>query len=366
MDIPNIYKIDYKKLAMIPIALMIISLFFITQIQLGIDFKGGTIITLQIEGDADTDSLESELINNGFTPSKIIQSKSNIGNFVEIELEQDDTLVKGEELRAGFYNYFEQASKYEGYAQGSNDSEVIVKATELRNELNDITNQMFTLAGTSMKAESIENTIQLRDHFKDSYDSIKNDYKTQLDSILHEQIDYSSISVNTVSPTLSERFIEKAAMATLISVIFSIVLAFAVFRKIAPSVAVLSGAVADMIITLGAMGLFGIPLSLPSFAALIMILGFSLDTDMLLTMRLIKHKAGKEMKQIAYETMKTGMTMSITDMIGFLVLLGLAIFGNISTYYFIASVAVIGLIGDLIATWLFNAPLLMWLLERER
>ncbi|MEM3030896.1 MAG: protein translocase subunit SecF, partial [Candidatus Micrarchaeia archaeon] len=137
-----------------------------------------------------------------------------------------------------------------------------------------------------------------------------------------------------------------------------------VFRTFSPSLAVLTGAASDIVIALGAMGAFGIPLTLPSFAALLMLIGFSLDTDILLTMRTLKRTEGTP-RQRAYETMKTGATMSLAALVAFGALLALALVTHIPTYYQIASVAIAGLLGDLVATWGLNAVVILWYLERK-
>ena len=135
------------------------------------------------------------------------------------------------------------------------------------------------------------------------------------------------------------------------------------FRVVVPSAAVIIGATCDIIIALGAMGLFGIPLTLPSFAALLMLVGYSLDTDILLTMRMLKRRGDPRDK--AHDAMKTGLTMSLTAIIAFATLFALAYFTHIRTYYEISAVALAGLVGDMIATWGINAVMLLWYVEKK-
>ena len=48
-------------------------------------------------------------------------------------------------------------------------------------------------------------------------------------------------------------------------------------------------------------------------------------------------------------------------------LLALALITHIATYYQIAAVAICGLFGDIIATWFFNAVIVLYYVEnRER
>ena len=163
---------------------------------------------------------------------------------------------------------------------------------------------------------------------------------------------------------MSERFIEKASSAVLYSAIISVILVFILFRSMVPSIAVVVGAASDILIALGGMGLFGIPFTLPALAALLMLIGFSLDTDILLTMRVLKRSG--DPRENAFDAMKTGMTMSVAAIVAFAVLFLLASFTHIATYYEISSVALAGLVGDLFATWGINAVIILFYLERKQ
>lgn len=373
MEIPNIYKGDYRKLMVVPIFLVIISLFLIPRIQLGIEFRGGTLITLLTDGPVDTVQLQKELTEAGIKVRRVQLVESSIGTTVEIELDEYPKLSQAEELKGEFYVYFENVSRlYANYLITNKTNQTLYhEYVQQRAKLDEIVNQMFSLASytpnTNLSSDvSGETNLNLvKQEFTNAYLKLKHDYEEKLGEVLRNHVRYSSISVDTVSPSLSSKFIDRAVQVTVISLIFVILLTFAVFRVPAPSVAVLTGALFDIIMALGAMGLFGIPLTLSSFAALLMMLGFSLDTDMMLTIKMLKIKRG-DLRERAYDAMRTGMTMSTTDFVAFVVLLVLGIVANISTYYEIASVAVCGLIGDLIATWMFNAPMVLWYLESRK
>ncbi|MCC7552412.1 hypothetical protein KO317_01975 [Candidatus Micrarchaeota archaeon] len=368
MKIPNIYEQDYKKLMVLPILLIIISLFFIPQIKVGIDFKGGTIITLYSDYTIQTENLENDLLQAGISLHSVKQFKTTLGNVVEIEIENEELIYEAEQLRSDFSNIFENVSRLESYvAQTNGENQTIINEyTNERSKADKIANNLFKLSGyTEKTAEQAESTNELKSLVTKAYLNIKSDYEDKLDSILKSNVNYSSITVDIVSPSLSSKFIEKATFVTVIAIVFAVILSFIVFRDIMPSLLVLTGAAADIIICLGAMGLFQIPFTLPSFAALLMMLGFSLDTDMLLTMRMLKQHEGTP-KERAYEAMKTGATMSLTDFIAFVALFVLAIMTNISTYYEISAIAICGLIGDIIATWLFNAVILLIYLEKTK
>ncbi|MFA5382104.1 MAG: hypothetical protein WC356_02985 [Candidatus Micrarchaeia archaeon] len=368
MNLPNIYERDYKKLIILPIVLVLISLFFIPQIKVGIDFKGGSVITLYSDAEVENNVLEQELLTSNILVRNIKQVQTTFGNVIEIEIESDPNIARAEELRRDFSNKIENVSRLESYISQSNitNQSLINEYNKERQEVNLIVDEIFRLSGyTNKTAEQAESANELKELFTDEYLNVKTNYEDKIDTILKKHVDYTSITVDVVSPNLSSKFIEKAVFVTIIAIFFAVILAFIVFRDPIPSLIVMTGAAADIIICLGAMGLFQIPFTLPSFAALLMMLGFSLDTDMLLTMRVLKQQEGTA-KERTFETMKTGITMSLTDFIAFVTLFILATLTNISTYNEIAAVTICGLIGDVIATWLFNAVILLYYLEKKK
>ena len=125
------------------------------------------------------------------------------------------------------------------------------------------------------------------------------------------------------------------------------------------------GAFADIAITMGVMGALGIPLSLASFSALLMLIGFSLDTDILLTARVLKRRE-ENARARAFDAMKVGIMMNLTTLAAFGVLAAIGYWLQISVYFQLGLVAAIGGgVVDFIATWLTNAPLLLWYAERK-
>jgi len=139
---------------------------------------------------------------------------------------------------------------------------------------------------------------------------------------------------------------------------------FFIFRTFIPSLTVTFGALNDMVIALGVMGLFKIPLGVASIAGLLMIIGYAIDTDILAAIRIIKRGEGT-VEERAYSSMRTGLTMTSTAIMSFLVLFLISVIVYVPTYYEISSVVVIGLIGDIFTTWLGNTPILMYYKRRK-
>ncbi|WP_048059151.1 protein translocase subunit SecF [Methanococcus vannielii] len=164
-----------------------------------------------------------------------------------------------------------------------------------------------------------------------------------------------------IGSVLSSRFWEDGLKAVGFAFIFMAIVVYAIFRTAVPSAAVILAAAADIAIALGGMSLFQIPISTATIAALLMLVGYSVDTDIMLTTRVLKRRTGTLDERIK-ESMKTGITMSLTTILAMAVLLivvtyvvpAAEVLGNI------AAVLLIGLIGDLMLTWLTNVGILRY------
>ncbi|MEM2137779.1 MAG: hypothetical protein QW568_01705 [Candidatus Anstonellaceae archaeon] len=359
IKLPDPYQGNYKLLVLIPIILVLASVWYIPQIKKGVDFKGGTLVTMQTESGVDAEALKGALSAKGFQISSVKSLQNPKGFEVEVEIERDEKLTRAEELKSSFFAKIEEVSRLESDVTSSNQSaDAVQKYLAARKEVDESANEVFGFAGVSKNATDYRNTNDLKKAVAVGYKKLLDDESKKLTASLSELVKYETVSFNEVSASLSEKFIDKALAVVVYSTIFVSVVVFLIFRTAIPSAAVLIGAAADIIIALGAMGLFGIPLTLASFAALLMLVGFSLDTDVLLTMRVIKRTEGTARKR-AYDAMRTGTTMSMALLVSFICLFILASITHINTYYEISAVAIAGLVGDLFATWFLNAVIVL-------
>ncbi len=172
------------------------------------------------------------------------------------------------------------------------------------------------------------------------------------------------LSYNSVGPVLSSQALNQVYWALGFAFLFMSITVFIVFRDIVPSIAVILAAVSDIIISIAGMSLFGIPLSLASVGAILMLIGYSVDTDILLTTRLLKRKEGT-VNERALDAMKTGLTMSISAIAAMtaLYLVTIFIIPEAVVLSNIAAVLIIGLVADILVTWLMNLGILKWYLE---
>jgi len=183
-------------------------------------------------------------------------------------------------------------------------------------------------------------------------------------SFLEEKLegDLGDYSTEHIGSSLGASFFKETLVALLIAFLCMGIVVFIYFRTFAPSIAVISAALSDIIITLAIINLMGMKLSTAGIAAFLMLIGYSVDTDILLTTRLVKRKKGTVLDRLM-SAMKTGLTMSATTIA--VVTLAL-IFSQSDTIRQIMIILLIGLLVDLINTWIQNAGILRWYLDSKK
>lgn len=174
-------------------------------------------------------------------------------------------------------------------------------------------------------------------------------------------LEMENYSFQKIGSSLGKAFFSQSRMAIGIAVIFMAVVVFVVFRNFTPSIAVIFAAVSDIVCTLGVMQVMGLELTLASFAGLLMVIGYSIDTDILLTTRILKRREGEVTERIV-KTLKTGFTMSATTLGA---LLGLYIASGVGILQQISTVLIIALLIDLPNTYLMNLGILRWWMEKR-
>ena len=169
---------------------------------------------------------------------------------------------------------------------------------------------------------------------------------------------YSGAKIDQIGSSFGETLQEQAIIAIIISFVGMAIVVFAVFRTFVPAAAVVISAFADMVMTAAAMNVLGIQLSLGTTAALLMLIGYSVDSDILLTSRVLKRKGKFDEKMEG--AFRTGIIMTTTTFGAILAMWAVAAIGGIQIIFEIASVLLIGLFFDVMNTWLTNAGIIKW------
>jgi preprotein translocase subunit SecF len=142
----------------------------------------------------------------------------------------------------------------------------------------------------------------------------------------------------------------------------AIFLLFTYFKNSIPSFAVIVCAFSNLVMTLAVVNLFGMRLSTAGIVAFLMMIGYSVDTDVLLTTRVLKrkHTINKEI----FDAFKTGITMTLTSIIAVFVALFLVYnFGSVLNQIF--TILLIGLGFDMLNTWAGNASIIKWYAQKN-
>lgn len=217
--------------------------------------------------------------------------------------------------------------------------------------------------------DNIEKTLGVSD-VKTSIDgsTATVEIPTDINQVTFEQKfsnQYNILSFKSVGALLTDESITQIIYALVFAFVFMAVTVFFVFRDLVPSAAIILSAICNLSIAVGGMSLFGIPLSVASVGALLMLIGYGVDTDILLTTRLLKRKEGS-LDDRAENACRTGLTMTITALSAMVVLFLVVIIfiPAASVLEEISAVLIMGLLSDLLATWLMNLGILKWHAER--
>jgi preprotein translocase subunit SecF len=186
--------------------------------------------------------------------------------------------------------------------------------------------------------------------------------------ILENYLDYELNSENSsfefTGSALSESFYQQLLIAILFAFFFMAIVVFIIFRTVIPSAAVILAALTDIIMTLAVVDILGIKMSSAGIVAFLMLIGYSVDTDILLTTRMLKRDEGNLNERI-FGAFATGITMTLTSLFAVaLALIVVSSFSVILTQIF--TILVIGLCFDLINTWITNVSILKWYVERKK
>ena len=169
---------------------------------------------------------------------------------------------------------------------------------------------------------------------------------------------YPDAKVDQIGETFGKTLQSQAVLALIFSFIGMAIVIFVAFRTFVPAVAVILSAFADMVMTAAAMNIVGIPLSLGTLAALLMLIGYSVDSDILLTNRVLKRQ-GKLNEKLT-GAFRTGIIMTSTTLAAAAAMFIVAWFGSVLILMEIAAVLLIGLVFDVMNTWLTNVGILKW------
>ena len=222
----------------------------------------------------------------------------------------------------------------------------------------------------SEKLEEI-NTRKIYDLITREQKAIVIETKTdgeQAREILEEYLGYDLNEKNSsfefTGSALSENFYRQLLIAILFAFLFMSIVVFIIFRTLVPSLAVILSAFADILMTLALVDLLGIKMSGAGIIAFLMLIGYSVDTDILLTTRILK-RGDHPLNTRIFKAFKTGITMTLTSLLAIsFALIVVRSFSNVLTQIF--TILIIGLGFDILNTWITNVSILKWYVKKKQ
>jgi preprotein translocase subunit SecF len=188
-----------------------------------------------------------------------------------------------------------------------------------------------------------------------------NNTKKAVEDFLGYELDEKNSSIEFTGTALSQSFSKELVFALLLAFVFMSIVIFILFKNLLPSSYMIFCAFADITIPLAIVNLMGLKISTAGIAAFLMLVGYSVDSDILLTTRVLKRRDDTLNKRI-FGSIKTGLTMTLTSFFAVLIAYFVVIAPSLKQVFLILS---IGLFTDIVVTWTVNAGLLKWYCQKR-
>ncbi|MFH1326792.1 MAG: protein translocase subunit SecF [archaeon] len=230
--------------------------------------------------------------------------------------------------------------------------DVLQLEKDLAGKLSDLNlREIYDIVTKEQKAVIIETTLEGQET------------KQILEEYFGFELNDKNSSFEFTGSSLSKSFYNQLIIAIIIAFVFMAIVVFIIFRTLVPSAAVIISALADILMTLTLVNLLGIQMSSAGIVALLMLIGYSVDTDILLTTRILKRDEGSLNERI-FGAFKTGTTMTLTSLLA--VVFALIIIQSFSVVLSqIFTILAIGLGFDLLNTWVTNVSILKWYVNHK-
>ncbi|MFP4656414.1 MAG: protein translocase subunit SecF [Candidatus Woesearchaeota archaeon] len=173
--------------------------------------------------------------------------------------------------------------------------------------------------------------------------------------------EFSDYSLEETGSSLGEAFFRQSLIALVFAFALMGGVVFLSFRVFVPSVAVMLSAFFDIVVTVAIVNILGITVSTAGLVAFLMLIGYSVDTDILMSSKMLKGSFRDTLKNL-YSAMRTGLMMEATTVA---VLVVGIVFSNSDVLIQIMTIVLIGILVDLLSTWIQNSGMLRWYLERQ-
>jgi preprotein translocase subunit SecF len=348
----DIYSKNYKKMVLIPLLILIplmLCAFFFPGVKQGIDLTGGNVLIIRSNTAFSATQIE-DILSKDFNLSEINVSSVNSpgASGAYIEYSKNKLALNAEEL-------IKSAQLAIDSNRDNSDKEALAFS-------------VFAIELLTGEKKSFDNAKTALLAAQTALSNYNEEFYTGLEKVLTEKLGLGSsveFQRREVSPAFGKAATESGIFIISISAFALILIIFIFFRQLIPVAGIVFAMGYDILAALAGMALFNVPISLLTIATLLMVVGYSVDTDIMLTSRMLKEKEGTPGTR-ATASIKTGLTMNATSLAALIAMIGVSVYFNIDVVFQIALILTFGLIGDIISTWFMNASILMWFVEKVR
>ncbi len=193
-------------------------------------------------------------------------------------------------------------------------------------------------------------------------DDVSSELKNYIEETTGISLNEKNFSIEVVSSSLGESFYQSLLKAVFISFALMAVVIFLAFRSFVPSAAVILSAFLDIIFPLAIIELVGIKVNAAGIAAFLLVIGYSVDTDILLTTKVLKRREEEGIYERVVDSAKTGLTMTLATVAA------LSIAYIVTTSFVLKQmflIIVIALLVDIISTYFMNSGILIWYCKKR-
>ncbi|TAL48140.1 hypothetical protein EPN87_01365 [archaeon] len=184
---------------------------------------------------------------------------------------------------------------------------------------------------------------------------------TSVLNVVNQTANYSSFSVQTIGSDLGNFFFQQVIYLLIAAFVLMSIIIYFIYRNAISSFGIVFATFANIITTLAVTSLLGIRISFAGFAGLLMLIAYTVDTNIVLTTKVLKSSPQEFRKQYK-KALITGVTLIATVSITMFVV---QLISTSRLLVNISQVLLIGFLIDLIYTWMFDSSLLEWFVKRR-
>lgn len=174
------------------------------------------------------------------------------------------------------------------------------------------------------------------------------------------ELNKNNYNVESMGSSLGDSFFRQMFVALLFAMVFMGIVFQLYFRNLHATFAAIFSAFMNIFITFAIMVALDVRLTAGGIAAYLMLIGYSVDTSILLSTKILKDKGELESK--LFGAMRTGLTMSVAGI--FATGVSYLVTNNVILKQ-IMLILIVGLLIDILTTWIGNVAFLRMKMEKK-